>query len=147
MRYDICLHSSSLRIQPLIHTWLYPIIAINKANIISRSHRHTSLACSNQSTMLYRQAFHPRIPACIFIQDSQRVISRAVIDADNFYIRECLCQDAVQAFPKKRFALIDWHDDRNSAHGLTSANTQYIRRKNFWKASAPTSGTAFLCIS
>ena len=88
---------------------LDPIVAVNKADIVTARGRNSRLSCAEQTAVLLMHDLHTGILSRIFVANLGAAIGRAVVDNNYFHIIECLRRKALEALTEIFFDFIYRH--------------------------------------
>ena len=103
---------------------LDPIVAVDKADIVTARGRNSRLSCAEQTAVLLMHNLHARVLSRIFVANLGTAVGRAVVDNDYFHIIECLCRKALETLAEIFFNFIYRHYD--AYHNFISLKTNRI---------------------
>ena len=97
---------------------LDPIVAVDKADIVTARGRNSRLSCAEQTAVLLMHNLHARVLSRIFVANLGAAVGRTVIDYDYFNIVERLRREAVKALAEIIFNFVYRH--YNAYHKILS---------------------------
>ena len=98
------------------HRRLNRIIRIDEYDVLSPCDIQSGVARRGQSAVFFMNKADARVPHGVFIHDFRTTVPRSVVYKDEFKIRKCLRQNAVQTFCQILLDLIDRNDYADPTH-------------------------------